>query len=945
VTASTGTSHSALVVRAGLLAAVFALTAYLGIEISRHTNNVAAVWLPNGIALAVMLLAGRRDWPYFALAAAAGNIAVNILHGDNLAVTLGFTVCNLSEILLAYLLLQRFAVGAAILESPQALLKFLGISAVSAAVSAFPGAGLIATAFGADYWTVWHTWWVGDAVGLMMVTPLALSWLTAGAPRPARPPQLESAILSVGFVATTVTVFHGDLGNDALNHVLPLLTLPFQIWAALRFGARGATVTGAFVAAVGIASIVTASSPLLGIHDPVSAISSLQAILVATNLTALMLVAAFSERQRSEARIDAAEARLRDAIDNLGEGFAIFDGEDRLVMCNRTYRAIYQASPDMLAPGARFEDLLRRSIQRGIHPAAAEDPEAWIAEHLRLRRAAAAPFEQLLGDGRCYKITERRTAEGGTVGAWTDITEIKNQEKALRESETRLRERETSLRASESRYRRLMETIPDAVFTTRDGKIEYVNGAALGMFGASDKARLVGRPVLDLIHPDDHAIAAARLRTIGGGGATVPAREERGVRLDGGVFNMEMVAAALPETQDPELIAIVRDISDRRLTELQLREAQKMEAIGRLAGGVAHEFNNLLAVVVGNLDFALSEIDERDDDQRLNKVLSKALDAAERGSKLTSQLLAHSRKQSLLPQPVDPHSLITDMRDLLVPMLGPSIELRLKPRHGAWRAQVDPSQLESALINLALNARDAMPAGGVLTIETSCAKMDGVDQPRGGGARAGDFVLVTVGDTGTGMSSDIMERAFEPFFTTKDSGTGLGLSMVYGFAKQSGGHLRISSEIGRGTSVRLYLPRSSEAVAAAAAIPTEAPSTTTGDAATILVVEDNDDLRDLVVRQLSGLGYRVMSAEDGGRAMEILASDIDLDLLLTDVIMPGGMNGREVAEQSRRLRPWLRVLYMSGYSADALVRESKLDPDVALIKKPFQKQDLANRIR
>ncbi|AYV48538.1 histidine kinase [Caulobacter flavus] len=388
---------------------------------------------------------------------------------------------------------------------------------------------------------------------------------------------------------------------------------------------------------------------------------------------------------------------------------------------------------------------------------------------------------------------------------------------------------------------------------------------------------------------------------------------------------------------------VASEIADRLKAEEALRQAQKMEAVGQLTGGVAHDFNNLLTVIIGGLDTIKRS--RPGDEARIQRSADMALQGAQRAASLTERLLAFSRRQPLAPKPVDANALVRDMTELLHRTLGEQIELEgvLTPR--LWPIEVDQNQLESAVINLAVNARDAMPGGGKLTIETANVMLDQAYSDIDAEVTPGQYVSIAVSDSGAGMSKETLARVFEPFFTTKDvgKGTGLGLSMVYGFAKQSGGHVTVYSEEGHGTTVKLYFPRHlGEQVASVEASTAAAPRSSDGEA--VLVAEDNEDVRAYSVMILAELGYKVIEAADADAAIAVLSSGARLDLLFTDVVLPG-KSGRTIAEAAARLRPGLKVLFTTGYSRNAIVHHGRLDAGVQLITKPFTFEQLAGRVR
>jgi PAS domain S-box-containing protein len=391
---------------------------------------------------------------------------------------------------------------------------------------------------------------------------------------------------------------------------------------------------------------------------------------------------------------------------------------------------------------------------------------------------------------------------------------------------------------------------------------------------------------------------------------------------------------------------VALEVAERMKAEETLRQAQKMEAVGQLTGGIAHDFNNLLTIIIGNIELLQRRLP--DDAARLRRAADHAMEGARRAATLTQRLLAFSRRQPLDPKPIDANQLVAGMSELLRRTLGETIVLETVLAGGLWRTQADPNQLENAILNLAVNARDAMPNGGKLTIETANARLDeayveAVSEP----ISAGQYVLVAVSDTGTGMDQEAMEKAFEPFFTTKEAGkgTGLGLSQVYGFVRQSNGHVRIYSELGSGTTAKIYLPRLLNSDGAPAEVIERRTAARSGEGETILVVEDENSLRQYTTETLRELGYRVLDAPDGPTALDILDQHPEIDLLFTDVVLAGGMNGRVLADEVLRRRPNIEVLFTTGYTSNAVVHHGRLDPGVHLISKPFTYAELASKVR
>ncbi|WIJ23408.1 PAS domain-containing hybrid sensor histidine kinase/response regulator [Devosia sp. RR2S18] len=411
----------------------------------------------------------------------------------------------------------------------------------------------------------------------------------------------------------------------------------------------------------------------------------------------------------------------------------------------------------------------------------------------------------------------------------------------------------------------------------------------------------------------------------------------------------QAASAALKELNAFLEVRVREAVEERLEAEERLRQAQKMEAIGQLTGGVAHDFNNLLTVIIGGLDTINRQIEllpESEPKKRILRARNMAAIGAQRAASLTSRLLAFSRRQPLDPKPLNINKLLREVSDLLHRTLGEAVSFEAVEYAGLWPALVDPSELSNALVNLAVNARDAMPEGGRLTIETSNIYLDepylaSFDEP----VPPGQYVLIAVSDTGTGMDKAMISKVFEPFFTTKEAGkgTGLGLSQVYGFIRQSGGHIRIYSELGQGTSVKLYLPRaSSEEVLADPELRESAAETGSG---TILICEDEPELRNFGAEALRELGYQVLEAGDGHQALDLLAQHPTTALLFTDVGLPNGMNGRQLADRARQSRPDLKVLFTTGYTRNAIVHHGRLDPGVLLLTKPYSVHALAAKVR
>jgi PAS domain S-box-containing protein len=588
---------------------------------------------------------------------------------------------------------------------------------------------------------------------------------------------------------------------------------------------------------------------------------------------------------------------------------------------------------------------------------AADHPPRTNEEQLRVihpddRQEVTRLFAQADEEGADYDIDYRILRADGEVRYVREIGEAKHDDTGRFIGHTGtvqdisdLKLAETELRKSEEQFRALIENASDIItIIDPDGTIRFNSPTITAVLGyAPDE--LVGRNALELVHPDDASLVGDTLRGLAKTPGSMAAAEFRFRHKDGSWRFLDSIGKNALQVPGVEgLVVNSRDITDNKMMEDQLHQAQKMEAVGQLTGGIAHDFNNLLAVIMGNLELLEGRLEE---DSKLHLYAQRAGAAATRGAALTQRLLAFSRRQPLQPEVLDLGALLSGMTDLMGRTLGKAIEVETVIAPDLWPCEVDPGQMENALLNLAINARDAMPGGGRLTIEAGNLRID--DDTAMAGAdriKSGDYVVAAVTDNGTGMSREVMERVFDPFFTTKEVGlgSGLGLSMVYGFAKQSDGYVEVHSEEGRGTAVKIYLPRAKRAAAEPEPEPAggEYPS---ARGETILVVEDDSDVRALVVTVLAELGYRVMEAHAGKAALTLLERSPDIDLLVTDLALPEGMSGHDLAQVVRSRIPGIGVLYMSGYAENAIPDQDRRRRDFNLLHKPFRKQDLAREVR
>jgi PAS domain S-box-containing protein len=525
-------------------------------------------------------------------------------------------------------------------------------------------------------------------------------------------------------------------------------------------------------------------------------------------------------------------------------------------------------------------------------------------------------------------VSPLRDNSGEIIGASKiarDITESRRTQAALTQE---IEERE-----------RIFETSQDLILVTdTKGTFVQVSPSSMAILGIKPE-EMIGHSATEFIYPDDLESTREEMRSARRG-HLMRNFQTRYVHKDGHPVSLFWMGTWSEPVRRHFFVG--RDLTEKQAAEAQFRQSQKMDAIGQLTGGVAHDFNNILTVITGTIGILADAVAE---DPQLSAVAKMIDDAAERGASLTRHLLAFARKQPLQPREIDVNTLVVETIKLLRPTLGEQIQITPQLAADAWPALVDPNQLTTAILNLSLNARDAMPGGGKLVVETGNVHLDEGYVAMNRDVAVGNYVMVAVSDTGTGISPDNLERVFDPFFTTKEvgKGTGLGLSMVFGFVKQSNGHIKIYSEVGHGTTVKTYLPRATGIPDTA--VETLASMRVDGGHETILVVEDDNLVRRYVVTQIESLGYKTLEASRASKALEIIDGPDHIDLLFTDVIMPGSMNGRQLVDAALVRRPGLKTLFTSGYTENAIVHHGRLDTGVLLLAKPYRKSDLARMIR
>ena len=615
--------------------------------------------------------------------------------------------------------------------------------------------------------------------------------------------------------------------------------------------------------------------------------------------------------------------RLHATLANVPHGLCMFDVDRRLVLSNSRYAEMYRLPAELLVPGTSLATIVAYRTRIGNAPA--NFPGYVTHDGIAFNQEGNSLFEFMLQDGRTIRINHLALEDGGYIATHEDVTE------AVR---------------SEARFHSIFDAVSEGIF---------ILDAATACFTGANQAgcAMLGYLPGELIGRDVEVLAS------GAGAYTRDALVERIKRAitsgqpqrfdwqsratDGRAFPVQIAMRFAAIGGDDVVLAIVRDLTEREAIEAQLRQSQKMEAIGQLTGGMAHDFNNLLSIIIGNLDFLAERMPVQPE---LQDLLKEALDAALQGADLTKRLLAFARVQPLQPKRLDINELIHRISRLLRRTLGESIEIVVDRGDGVWPVHVDPAQLEASLVNIANNARDAMPKGGVLTIATTNRILGEDYAAAHPGVTAGNYAMIKISDSGAGIPPENLGRIFEPFFTTKElgKGTGLGLSMVFGFIEQSGGHISVYSEVDVGTTFRLYLPP------APGAADTTRPQAVTpaerGGRETILAVEDNSGLRRILAGQLKELGYRLLEAEDGPTALRILDAE-PVHLLLSDVVMPGGLSGYDLARVALARWPAMKVVLTSGFPETKLNSNGSNGPptNLRLLVKPYRKAELARVLR
>jgi PAS domain S-box-containing protein len=931
----------------GLLAAVYILAGKLGLALALVNPSATAVWPPTGISLAAVLVFGPSVWP----AILVGAFVTNVLTAGTVITSLLIAAGNTLEAVIGAALIQRFARGRATFETAESTFGFVLFGGfIATAVSATIGVTtlwMFGLATGSAFEVTWLTWWLGDAAGALVVTPALVLWHEDHRIRWRAAQWLE--LTAVALTAVTVAWFV----FGASRYPLTFLCIPVIVWAASRYGHREASVITCLISAIAIWETVHGRGTFGG-HSVNERLLLLQLFMAVTSIAGIAIGASARGRAGAEEQLmlanDELEARVRARASELAA-----------------------ANERLLATESRLNEAQTLAHVGSWQWTVADDTEWWSEELYRIfgvdpasfspsyrafkamlpeeeRSTVDARVQRAFTDHLPFEFEHRIVRPDGTVrvlysrgrvhldgtgrvvtmsGASQDITERKADEEIVRRSERRL------------------QTIIDAepacvTLVSGDGILLDINPAGVEMLGAGSLDEVKGRRLSDLIHYDDVDRVVEMHRNVCAGKAH---RGEFRIRtLDGTErwVDSHLVPFDGHAGADAQrtVLGVTSDVTERKRLEEQLRQSQKLEAIGLLAGGIAHDFNNLLTAIGGYTDLVLDTFEQgdlrRDDLQEVAK-------AAQRATALTRHLLAVSRRQVLQPTVLNVNGMVTDIQKLLHRTIPESIDIQLDLAAELEMVRADRGQLEQVMLNLAINAADAMPEGGRLRLATETVVVDEELARRRRPMTPGRYVRMTVSDTGIGMGPDTLAHIFEPFFTTKQrgKGTGLGLATVYGIVKQSNGFIWVESAEARGTTFEIYLPAVHEAATPTVEVP-ESPRLTGGSQA-VLLVEDDGAVRRFARHVLASNGYTVLAARDGDEALTIARRyEGRIDLLVADVVMPG-LSGRDLAVRLAAERPGVRVLYTSGY-AEQMISRAGVQHGIALLPKPFLPTDLLQKV-
>jgi PAS domain S-box-containing protein len=900
------------------IAAAYVLAAQLAFQVGTVHMIVASVWPPAGVALAVLLLFGLRWWPGLLLGAFVGNLLI----GVPASLSAAFCVGNTLATVFGVTTLSRMGFSSGLHRVRDALL-LIGVAVVSPVISATVGAlalHLLAGAPGVDLPTLWINWLTGDAIAIMLVTPLLLAWLQGSRPELSRSRMFEMVLLGLSLLGACAVLRGVSQGYEYA--VFPLVS-----WAGIRFGHRGAGIARVIVACVVVWYTLHATGPFVDLVN--EGYWRLQLFLALLAGGTLVLTAMAVGQARVTSALRNSDFRFRRVFEHAGVGIGVVCERGNIIDANSSLQAMLGYSRDEIV---------------GLPIAAVSHPDDVSTSRARLQ-------ELVSGQRTTYQMTKRYLRKNGSV-FWGRLatTHMPASEDGpgcvigLIEDISEQRAAEDALRGTSQTLQTLVDASPLAIYTLdAGGRVHTWNHAAERMFGW---------PAAEVIGHDLPSVPAEEMETFRRSlreviaGEPLSGYQVQRRRQDGHTIDLRICAAPMPRQDGTidRIIALAEDVTERKSLGEQLRQAQKMEAIGQLTGGLAHDFNNILTIVITNAALMATELKPEQSDARAE--LEELHRAALRGVELVRKLMAFSRRRAVELKPIDLGQVITDASQDLGRLLPASVEVAVQVES---RAQLtisgDVGAIEQILFNLATNARDAMPEGGTLRLGVYRAWLDEEHRRTRGWGSVGDYIVLTVSDTGCGMSSKVRARAFEPFFTTKEvgKGTGLGMAMVYGLVTQHKGYADLHSEEGRGTTVRLHFPALPVSVQQSNRVSDSPPQV--GGKERILVVDDEEGVRRSAVRVLTRFGYAVEEAADGEEALEVVGrGTAPFDLVLSDVVMPR-MSGMALYRELRRRDSGARVLLMSGHTAEDLDALEEPDAGVNFLHKPWSITDLLRRVR
>jgi PAS domain S-box-containing protein len=901
------------------VAAAYVLAAQLAFQVGTVHMFVASVWPPAGLALAVLLLFGTRWWPGIVV----GVIAANLIRGVSLPTSAAISIGNTLAALFGAVVLRRFGFCTSIHRVRDALLLIAAGALAAPVFSATIGVLTIYYLTGAPAGylpTLWVNWWSGDAIAILLITPLLLAWVQGTRPDLSRTRLLEIALLGIGLL----------LGGAALREVpagYEYAVFALVSWAAIRFGNRGGGLATVIVAALVSWHTMHGDGPFAGGDS--EGYWRLQLFLALLAAGALVLTAMAAGQARVASALRTSELRFRRVFEHAGVGIGVVNQEGMIIDANSSLQQML---------GYSHAELVGLPISRISH---ADDVAA----------SQALLQELVAGQRTTYRMTKRYLRKNGSVfwGRLATTPIPANEDGAgcvigLVEDISEQQAAVEALRGTSQTLQTLVDASPLAIYTLdAEGRVRSWNHAAEQMFGWS-AAEVVGH-LLPFVPAEGMETFRQSLGQVFRGEPLTGYQVQRR-RQDGQLIDLRICAAPMrrPDGSIERVIALAEDVTERKSLGEQLRQAQKMEAIGQLTGGLAHDFNNILTIIITNAALLAQEISPECTDLRVE--LDELQRAAVRGVELVRKLMAFSRRRAVEMKPVDLGQVIADASRDLGRLLPASVQVAVQVESGAQLTiSADVGAVEQILFNLATNARDAMPEGGTLRLGVYRAWLDEEHRRTRGWGHTGEYIVLTVSDTGCGMSTSVRARAFEPFFTTKEvgKGTGLGMAMVYGLVTQHKGYADILSEEGRGTTVRLYFP----------ALPVWVQQSTRGAEAQapvggnerILVVDDEAGVRRSAVRVLSRFGYVVEEAIDGEGALNAVGqAATPFDLVISDMVMPR-MGGMALYRELRNRNSEARVLLMSGHTAEDLDALDESNEGVRFLHKPWSITDLLKRVR